>query len=264
MKIDRILISVRPGETRIASLSQGDLIGLSFERFTKNSKVGDIFIGRIEAIVHNLQAAFVNLGDKKPGFLGLSDARPHGAKVRDTIGDYVSEGDHVLVQVIHSETGSKGPRLTLRPALSGRNLVLMPGHSGISVSKRIKDTEIRCKLRKALAKNNIGSHGYVIRTSAKGAKIEDLLLEANYLRTKWAKIQSDRIAARGPKILFRETQKAYSLLRDIDVTNLTEVVTDNLETFYHLKTYTKSEIPEIQNLISLHRQKEPLFRTELP
>ena len=99
MAVDRILLSVSPGETRIAELSEGQLVGLYYDRAGQRSLVGDIIAGQVESIAHHLQAAFVDIGEERSGYLSLPDVRPYEAKKGDVIGDYVIEGDSVLVQV---------------------------------------------------------------------------------------------------------------------------------------------------------------------
>ena len=111
MVIDRILVSVSPGETRIAELSKGQLVGLTFDRAGQRSSVGDIFAGRVEAIIHNLQAAFIDIGAARSAYLGLPDVRPHGAEAGKLIGDYLVEGDAVLVQVTRDPEGEKGAKV---------------------------------------------------------------------------------------------------------------------------------------------------------
>ena len=99
MAVDRILLSVSPGETRIAELSEGQLVGLYYDRAGQRSLVGDIIAGQVESVIHHLQAAFVDIGEERSGYLSLPDVRPYEAKKGDVIGDYVIEGDSVLVQV---------------------------------------------------------------------------------------------------------------------------------------------------------------------
>jgi len=121
MTVDRILISTGPGEVRVAELNDGELIGLTFERLGHKSRVGDIFLGRVEAVIHNLQAAFVDIGLARSGFLALPEARPVNGGPDDAIGDYLKEGDAVVVQVTrdpeegerreaHHAPGSDRPR----------------------------------------------------------------------------------------------------------------------------------------------------------
>ena len=117
MIIDRILISAAPGEKRIASLFKGELVGLTFERSCRPSLLGNIIIGRVEALINNLQAAFIDIGEEKPGYLGIADSRPRGASSDDKIGDYLIEGQSILVQVTRDPIEGKGAKLTLKPFL---------------------------------------------------------------------------------------------------------------------------------------------------
>ena len=100
MAVDRLLVSVAPGETRIAEMTLGKLTGFTVDRAGQHSIIGNIIAGRVEAVMPNLQAAFVDIGEARSGYLGLPEARTHGAEPNDTISDYVVEGSTILVQII--------------------------------------------------------------------------------------------------------------------------------------------------------------------
>ena len=188
MAVDRILLSVSPGETRIAELSEGQLVGLSYDRAGQRSLVGDIIAGQVESIIHHLQAAFVDIGEERSGYLSLPDARPYEAKKGDSIGDYVIEGDSVLVQVTRDPEDNKGAKLTMKPVLTGRDLIYTPGRPGISLSRRIKDKAERDRLSKAIAGRDTSRGGLILRTAAQEAEAEDLIREADRLEANWADI----------------------------------------------------------------------------
>ena len=262
MEIDRILVSVGPGQTRIAATSKGQLVGLNFERAEQRNMVGDIFVGRVKTVVNSLQAAFVDIGEDVSGFLELAEARPYSSKSKDSITDYVVEGDLILVQVTRNAEGKKGAKLTLKPVLTGRNLIFIPGQSGISVSNRIKNSEIRDRLKDTLARRKNTSGGFIIRTVAEESQTSVLLTEAARLENKWTEILSASHAIRRPKILMQEVPSVQRLLRDVNLANLNVVLTDDIENYNQLMTYITNEIPNISDLVHLHRGKESLFHAE--
>ncbi|MFQ5766154.1 MAG: hypothetical protein ACE5GT_14635, partial [Rhodospirillales bacterium] len=147
MAIDQVLISKGPGETRVALLSGDRLTELWVARTGRDSLVGNIYLGRVKAALKGLDAAFVDIGEDRAGFLALPEARPPevaaglatGAAggAGDRIGDYVSEGDGVLVQVSRDPIEDKGAKLTTHVNLAGVRLVLRPDQPGVTVARRI-------------------------------------------------------------------------------------------------------------------------------
>jgi len=262
MAVDRILLSVSPGETRIAELSEGQLVGLSYDRAGQRSLVGDIIAGQVESVIHHLQAAFVDIGEERSGYLSLPDARPYEAKKGDVIGDYVIEGDSVLVQVTRDPEDSKGAKLTMKPVLTGRDLIYTPGRPEISLSRRIKDKAERDRLSKALAGRDTSRGGLILRTAAQEAEAEDLIREADRLEASWADICEAYAAARAPKMLQQEAEPALRILRDIGGAELNAVVTDDSNSYNALRGFIATEMPDITDLVHLYRGKAPLFRSE--
>ena len=142
MTIDRILISKGPGETRVALLSGERLTELLVARAGHDSIVGNIYLGRVEASLRGLDAAFVDIGLERAGFLALPEARPPGREGgSDRIGDYVNEGDAVLVQAVRDPTEGKGAKLTAHINVAGVNLVFRPRQPGVTLSRRIANAD---------------------------------------------------------------------------------------------------------------------------
>ena len=262
MAVDRILVSVSPGETRIAELSEGQLVGLPYDRPGQRSLVGDIIAGRVEAVIHHLQAAFVDIGEEGSGYLSLPDARPHATKPGDTIGDYVIEGDTVLVQVTRDPDGDKGAKLTLKPVLTGRDLIFTPGRPEVSLSRRIEDKAERDRLSKAIAGRNNGGGGLILRTAAQEAEADDLIREADRLESKWVDVCEAFADARAPQKLQQEPEPALRILRDLGGAELNAIVTDDPDTYNALKGFTAAEMPDITDLVHLYRGAAPLFAAE--
>ncbi len=262
MNVDRILISAAPGETRIVELDDGNMVGLTIDRAGQKSLVGDIIAGRVEAVIHNLQAAFVDIGLERSGYLGLPDARPHGAEGDDGIGDYLSEGDRVLVQVSRDPQEDKGAKLTMKTVLTGRDLVFTPGRPGISLSRRISNEEERDRLTSAMADFQNADGGYIVRTAAQEAETEDITGEAARLQARWVAIDEVFRDAVPPACLERELEPACQLLRDQGGIDLTAIVVDDADVYSRIKAFAEAEMPDIADLVNMYRGDGPLFDAE--
>ncbi|MEK9723842.1 MAG: ribonuclease E/G, partial [Rhodospirillaceae bacterium] len=251
-----------PGETRIAELQHGRLVGLTVDRAGHESRVGDIVAGQVEAVIHNLQAAFVDIGEDRAGYLSLQDARPHGVEGDDAIGDYLNEGDTVLVQITRDQEAEKGAKLTMKTVLTGRDLVFTPGRPGISLSRRITDAAERDRLSAAMADFGGAVGGFILRTTAQEAEPEDLVEEGERLENRWVTLQADFADARAPQTLLHEPEPACRLLRDQGGVDLTAIVVDDAEVFQRVKAYAQAETPDLAELVQMYRGAGPLFRAE--
>ena len=145
MAAEKILISVAPGETRVSLIDKEVLLGLAISREGRETLVGNVYMGRVTTVLSGLQAAFVDCGLERSGFLSLADIRPierqkRDRNHRDRISDYLSEGDLILVQILRDPELEKGAKLTTRITLTGRDLVFALGQSGVTLSRRIKES----------------------------------------------------------------------------------------------------------------------------
>ena len=190
--IDTALVSAAPGETRIALLAGGHTMDVIYHRAGHESLAGAVYRGRVTALATGLNGAFVDIGAGRPGLLNAGDARADPDAAIAPIASYVHEGEAVVVQVRRDAMGDKGPRLTMRPALAGRYLVLQPGQSGVAVSRRITDEAARDRLRRLVG----DSAGVTFRTRAAKAADEDILAELEALRTRCDSISASSTPAR--------------------------------------------------------------------
>jgi len=153
MAAERIYINGAPGETRIAILENGRLSDLIISRAGRESLVGNIYLGRVTAVLDGLQAAFVEIGEERAGFLSVADLRPLGDQQReDRIASYIAEGDPILVQVLRDPEEDKGAKLTGRITLTGRDMIFAPGQTGVTLSRKISGDEERQRLNDIMAK----------------------------------------------------------------------------------------------------------------
>lgn len=269
MTVDRILISATPGETRIAELAGEQLVALGIHRVGAESRVGDIYIGRVEAVIHNLQAAFIDIGEDRAGFLALPEARPRPAgEAEDEIGDYLAEGDGVVVQVMRDAEADKGPKLTTRISLTGRDLVFQPQESGIAISRRISDPAERQRLEQAIAMasgadtDEGASGGFIVRTAAAEAEDDEIAEEAQRLRARWLDIESARDQAERGGCIHRDAPPAMRVLRERGGTGLESVVVDDADLLKQMRAFVEIEMPDLLEVLAHHAGAKPLFEAE--
>jgi len=266
MSTEQILINVAPGETRLAFLEKNRLSGLVLSRVGQESMVGNIYLGRVTAVLDGLQAAFVEIGAERAGFLALADLQPHGEGKRedlrrDQIANHVSEGDAIIVQVLRDPEEDKGAKLTARVSLTGRDMIFSPGQSGFSLSRRISDAAERDRLtalmEKALTEDIKG--GFVLRTAAQEAEDEDLEAEIKHVLERWKAIETKREGAEAPALLDQELEAPFVALRDFGGVDLEAVHVDDADLFNRLKEFATENMHDLLDLIQLHAAPEPLF-----
>lgn len=235
MTADTVIVRVRPGEVRIARRSpKGRLLDFALYRTQSDgatAQAGDVYLGRVKKVVPALEAAFVDIGAAREGFLGLSDARPqqhtNATAVRDRIADYVHEGEAVMVQVLAEARDDKGPKLSRRVSVAGALCVLTPDDPGIRVSKRVADDVERNRLRAQFAGKLESAMGCVVRSSAAGVTDHVLNGEINLLRARWWEIQERARTATAPAKLTAADLIPIQYLTETGMAGLGLVVVDD-------------------------------------
>lgn len=262
--IDSILINAAPGETRIALVEGRRLCELVVARADMGSVVGNVYLGRVARVLPGIQAAFLDIGLERAGFLALAEARPPGPREAhppgpDSISDYLGEGDSVVVQVQRDPGDDKGARLTTRPTLPGRYVVYAPGLGGIKVSRRIADEDQRARLENWLRALIEGSEGVIARTAAAAADRQALADDLDALRDTWAKITAERDAGRPPACLHRDLEPLHQVLRDEAGPGLRSILVDQARTHAEVVEACRRLAPELADRVELDGGPEPLF-----
>lgn len=255
-EIDEILVSVSPGEMRVASLSEGRLVDIDIERGT-DAALGAIHRGRVVHVDAALNAAFVDIGRARPGFLPAEAARHlvHPLAAPGTpIARLVSEGASILVQPIRPEIGDKGVGLTSDIAIPGALGVLMPRSPEIAVSRRIHQRAERKRL-KAVVAATTGGLGAIVRSAAGGAAADRLAAEFEQLMRVWRTIAASIIAA--PALLLRPTSAA--LRAAIEAPARARIWVDDRTAARHLAEDIALWRPELAGAIAAYDAAEPLF-----
>ncbi len=216
----------------VAIFEDGNLVEFHMERL-EESLTGNIFVGKIENIVPNLHAFFVNIGRGKNGFLRSKDST-------DFFGS-LQLGSKVLVQVKKDPIGNKGAQLTMKIGIPGRYLVYFPfSMRRIAISRRIEDQMERKRLRKVLKGKLKKNEGVIIRTASEGMEEERITDELERLRKIWEKIYSSYRKARKPKILYVEPDILEYMIRERFDSNVSKIVVENVEEMERIKKIIKN------------------------
>src|SRR5205085_1541261 len=186
-----LIVSVDVGEQRVAVLEDDKVAEVYLERPERRSIAGNIYLGQVDNVLPGMEAAFVEIGLEKNGFLYVDEIvgpeieRGHGRKIQDLI----SRGQTILVQAVKDPMKTKGARLTTQISLPGRFVVFVPQGEGLGVSRRLDDEE-RQRLKDILKKLNVKEGGLIVRTAAEGASEEDIERDLVFLQRLWKKTRS--------------------------------------------------------------------------
>ncbi|HEX7030535.1 MAG TPA: ribonuclease E [Gammaproteobacteria bacterium] len=263
----RMLINAtQPEELRVAMVDGQKLYDLDIEVPSREQKKANIYKGRITRIEPSLEAAFVDYGSERHGFLPLKEiARSYfreGApdSGRINIKEVLREGQEVLVQVEKEERGNKGAALTTFISLAGRFLVLMPNNPRAGgVSRRIEG-EDRDEIREALSQMNVPKGmGAIVRTAGVGRSVEELQWDLDYLVTVWEAIQKAADEMKPPVLIYQESNVIIRALRDYLRTDVGEILIDDPKIFDQAKGFMESVMPHNLSKLKVYQDRVPLF-----
>jgi Rne/Rng family ribonuclease len=257
-----ILINADLPERRVAIITNGELQEFYIERPEDKTIVGNIYKGRIESVVPSLNAAFVDIGQTKKGFLYLSEIEysayesteevnsvrntdGHGRikisnGVKPTTPIKLKKGDEVLVQVVKEAYGTKGPRLSGQIGLPGRYLVLVPQDNHWGISRRIGDDRERSRLRSIIEGLKLPRDvGFIVRTAAIGKSARELMRDARFLLRLWSRIKkiSSRRSHRLPWLVYEEYDLILRVIRDSFTEDVTKVLVDSKSEFKRILSF---------------------------
>src|SRR5205814_2005782 len=288
-----ILINAAPRETRIAILEDGKLVELLVDRPDNRRMVGDIYLGRVDAVLPGIQAAFVDIGTEKSAFLHASDL------VRETAGEAEDEeddeeqtdepierkngdgsngtgrrakgpliqealkrGQESLVQVSKEPISTKGPRVTAQISLAGRFLVYIPDSSKVGVSRKIGSSAERARLKEQVQSVLPDkSGGVIVRTVSEDVTPEMLERELKSLMSQWKKIQRKTHFQKAPSMVNRESGLTLGLVGDIFSDKVDSLSVDSKQVYNEIVGYLKDIAPDLIPRVKLHNDQTPLFDT---
>ena len=240
-----IIINVASHESRIAILEDGRLGEILVERAEKERMVGDIYQGVVTAVLPALQAAFVDIGQEKSGFLHVSDmpgspgsmveldseiredTRNQNGQGKLAIEELVFKGQEVIVQITKEAISTKGPRISAVPSLAGRFMVLVPDGDKVGVSRKITNWREKRRLRDIGDSIKPEGFGLIVRTEARSKGERELRRDLKQLLTTWKRLQKQGKKSSGPRLLYKEVGMTSGLIRDLFTENVDRLVVDS-------------------------------------
>jgi ribonuclease G len=237
------------------------------ERRGNRSIVGNIYKGKVDNVLPGLEAAFVDIGLEKNGFLHVDDIVMPGVEVArrgrsggkgQRISALLKPGQEILVQVIKDPLKTKGARLSMQLSIAGRYLVYVPQGEGVGVSRRLPDKE-RTRLRRQADKLDLRGGGAIIRTAASGATREDFEREIKYLFKLHELLQQRAKETTAPAMVFQEADLSVRVVRDIFSAQFERAVVDDQKQYERLTSFFTRTSPELLERVERYEEHEPLF-----
>ena len=256
-----------PEEDRVAIVEDGILTELDIEIASNQQTKGNIYTGEVVRVEASLQAAFIEYGASRPGFLQIGEIHPSlypdrgdGNQRRPPINQILRRGQKILVQVIKEERGNKGAALTTEISLPGRYMVLMPLSDSRGISRKIENEQTRKELKQAMGSLDLPDNmGYIIRTAAIDQSPEELKRDFDYLHNIYTSIIEHSKKTSGPTLIYQESNLVLRSIRDYFSPEIDEVLIDDKKVFQEAKDFFKAVMPEYAHLVKLHQERRPIF-----
>ncbi len=280
----KILINYSPLEIRVAILENNTLVEIYIERKKEYSLVGNIYKGKVLKILPGMQAAFVDIGLEKAGFLYVADIfnsyDEYKFMLTDDIicddleeleenfldkpvhiEDILVEGQEILVQIAKEPIGTKGARLTSHITIPGKYLVLLPTLYHIGISKKIYDEKERERL-KTIIENIRGNekYGVIARTASEGVSQEQLSEDNYFLIKIWDEIKKRYENSGAPNLLYKDLNIVFRIIRDFYSADISEIIIDNKDLYEKTENFIKTYLPKFKDKLKLYNDiSESLF-----
>ena len=273
-----LVINAGSHETRIAELKEKRLVELQVERHENPSIVGNIYKGRVDSVVPGIQAAFIDIGQDKNGFLYVSDiagaegtgdmmmeegkprARTRARRAKQQpIETMLKKGQHIMVQVVKDRLGNKGARLTNFITIPGRYTVLMPTVNTLGVSRKIESEAERDRLKKILRSVRPKDMGLITRTAGEGRSKTDFQADAKYHAKVWENIKTKYEKMNGPGLIREDLSPILRAVRDRFTTEIEKLTVDDEAERDRIVAFLESLDPELIDRVRLYKLRRPLF-----
>ena len=264
-----ILINIDRTETRIAVIEDNRLVELLIERAGHARIAGDIYLGNVQAVIPGMQAAFIDIGLEKAGFLHVSDHREaliqtiNAEKNRTRrmvpIEHVLSENKDIMVQVVKEPFGSKGVRLTTCVSIPGKYCVLIPNDESVGVSRKITDPGERSRLKDIAVPLIPSGFGLILRTMAEGITTDDLAEDIRYLTDQWNDIEKRLVDHQSPFRVYREKKLELSVVRDLFGPHVDRLITDNRSLYNDILKQLNGYSRTLRDRVELYQGELPLF-----
>ncbi len=283
-----LIVDVQSSEVSIALLEDSRLVSLQKEARDISYAVGDIYLAKVKKLMPGLNAAFVNVGYEKDAFLHYLDLGPHYASyeayLKQLLGDdrrtvpsiekltplpdinkdgsvteTLKQGQELLVQIVKEPISSKGPRLTTEITFTGRFMVLIPFSEKISISQKIKSAEERMRLKQLIESIKPKNFGVIIRTSAEGKRVAELIHELKTLVNCWNSTVAKAQKATAPELIYQEESRIVGMLRDVFSPSFEAIYVNDADTYQQIDKYVNLIAPESKDIVKLYDKDAPIF-----
>jgi ribonuclease G len=280
-----LVINATSFEIRIALVEHGNLVEFFLERPMEKGLVGNIYKGKVVRVLPGMQAAFVDIGLERTGFLYVDDIHiltdefeqrfyscespccdnddpPNGFVSRipgKNIEDILSEGQDLLVQICKEPIGTKGARLTSHITLPCRNLVFMPMTDHIGISRKIEEEDIRQQLRDEIELLRPAGTGFIVRTVAESATREDLEADMEFLMHLWSEIQDIATKASCRDLVYKDLDIILRVVRDVFSPDVDRVVVDDSKTYERVLRFVETFVPHLSSKVHHYQESTPVF-----
>ncbi len=274
-------------EVDFALLKDGRLIELHKEEEDNNFTVGDIFLAKIRKTVPGLNAAFVNVGYEKDGFLHYHDLGPKvlsqlkfvksvtSGKLKDyslnnfpfekeidkhgNLNDALKSNQSILVQIVKEPISTKGPRISSELSIAGRYIVLVPFSDRVSVSQKIESNEEKDRLKRLITSIKPKGFGVIIRTVAEGKKVAELDKDLQNLTERWTAMCKKLQGAHHPSKVLSELNRGASIIRDMFNDSFSAIHIDDETLYLQIKDYVQEIAPKKDNIVKFYDSNVPMF-----
>ena len=283
-----LIISVSESEVQLALLEDKQLVELHKEKSGNRVQVGDVYVGKVKKIMPGLNAAFIDVGEDKDGFVHYLDLGQNYGSVDKylrlamngdnsvaTLSGFAEEpilvkngnlsnvlkvGQLVLTQVAKEPISTKGPKLSGDISFAGRYLVLTPFASRISISQKIKGSEERGRLRRLMQSIKPDNFGVIVRTVAEGKGVAELDADLRQLMNRWTTMTERLKHITGPQKIISELSTTSALLRDVLTDDFNSIYVDNEDVYNEVRQYIETIAPEKVDIVHNYKMEPPYLR----
>jgi ribonuclease G len=256
-----LLVSVDVSEQRAAVIEDGKVAEVYLERPERRSIAGNIYVGTVDNVLPGMEAAFIEMGLEKNGFLYVDEIvrdELEGKREGKKIQDMLSRGESVLVQAVKDPMKTKGARLTMEISLPGRFVVFVPHGDGLGVSRRLPDEE-RTRLKDIVKGLEVKQGGVIVRTAAEGASADDIERDLVFLQRLWKTIDQQAKKAKAPALVYQEAELPLRIVRDLFTGDFERALVDHDRTYKRIVGYLKKTSPHMVERVERYKEKTPLF-----
>lgn len=285
-----LIINATSFEIRTALIEYGTLVEFHIERPDEKGLVSNIYKGVVKRVLPGMQAAFVDIGLERTGFLYVDDvtvkkngggrdnpcvpednegrccgeSMPPLDLVSDntpevSIDDLLSEGQEILVQICKDPIGTKGARLTCNITLPCRNVVFMPMTDHIGISRKIEDEETRLKLKEIIEDLRPAGTGFIVRTVGENASQQDLEADMEFLLHLWDEVRDTAANAQVPSLVYKDLDITLRTVRDIFSADVDRLIVDDRKVYQRILKFVETFAPHLLARVSLYEEKTPVY-----